>query len=164
MRLIDRAKAVTANIYNSDEEIGNGKHWEKADIRSSDLEKIICCGIPRTGSGNLEKMAKSQLRGVFDQKRMTRQRLDKLIDGSIKVDRFDLITLLFFIYSQEQSEAEPEIRCKRYIDEVNDLLASCHLSGLYAVNPYEASILMCLLSETPLETYSDIWELSYEGQ
>ena len=33
---------------------------------------------------------------------------------------------------------------------------------LYA-NPYEAFILMCLLTEMPLLTYYDVWEKSYGG-
>ncbi len=159
--LIAQAKDTIVNIYQEDSELGKDRHWIRDDITSSDIEKIICCGIPVTSNGNLQKMSASLLNKHFNQKRISRQRLDKLLHRQLNVDRFDLITLLFFIYSQKMAEEEPEIRCMQYIDEINDLLGQCHMSGLYAVNAYEAFILMCLLSESPLSTYSEIWEMSY---
>ena len=160
--LVDRAAGLVAAIYQEDEELGAQKDWEREDISPADLEKIICCGIPMTSSGNLQKMSASLLNRHFNQKRISRQRIEKLLQHQLYVDRFDLITMLFFIYTQEMSEDEPEFRCMKYMDEVNNLLEQCHMSGLYPVNAYEAFILMCLLSESPLPTYSEIWEKSYQ--
>ena len=87
--------------------------------------------------------------------------MDSLEKRTLPVERFDLITLLFFIYSQEWENEEPELRCRAYIDEMNDILRTCGMIELYPVNPYEAFILMCLLAECPLAVYSDIWEMSY---
>lgn len=159
--LLLRAKQVVADIYNSDEELRDNKKWSAEDITSADLEKMICSGIPLTENGNLQKMSASLLAGHFSQKRMSRQRIDSLVKRQLKVERFDLITLLFFIYAQEQLDLEPEERCKNYMDETNAVLKSCHMMGLYPVNPYESFILMCLLSDGPLATYSEIWDLSY---
>ena len=162
--LVERAKETVAEIYREDEELSQKQEWTTSDITSADIEKIICCGIPRTRSGNLEKMSASLLNKHFRQKRISRQRLDNLQLRKIHVDRFDLITLLFFVYSQETPDEEPEIRCMRYIDEINRILGECHMSALYPVNAYEAFILMCLLSDDPLPTYSEIWEMSYQGE
>ena len=41
------------------------------------------------------------------------------------------------------------------------LLAACGYGGLYVATPYECFILMCILSEDPLSTYCDVWEMSY---
>jgi len=161
MSVLARAKKAVADIYNNDEEISPGKVWSAEEISSADLEKMICSGIPLTGSGNLQKMSASVLARHFSQKRMSRQRIDSLVKRQLRVDRFDLITLLFFIYAQEQLDLEPEERCKNFMDETNQILGSCHMIGLYPVNPYEAVILMCLLSDGPLATYSEIWDLSY---
>ena len=161
MSVLARAKKVVADIYNEDEELSPGKVWSAEEISSADLEKMICSGIPLTGDGNLQKMSASLLARHFSQKRLSRQRMDKLIKRQLRVDRFDLITLLFFIYAQEQLDLEPEERCKNFMDETNQILEACHMIGLYPVNPYEAIILMCLLSDGPLATYSEIWDLSY---
>ncbi len=48
------------------------------------------------------------------------------------------------------------------VEETNALLERCFLGELYISNPYECFVLMCLLSEDPLGTYADVWELSYD--
>ena len=162
MGLSDRVKQIIAGIYQKDEEEkGTGKIWTARDISSADMEKIICSGIPVNSSGNLQKMSASLLNSHFRQRRFSRQRMDSLEKRTLPVERFDLITLLFFIYSQEWEDEEPELRCRAYIDEMNDILRTCGMIELYPVNPYEAFILMCLLAECPLAVYSDIWEMSY---
>ena len=162
MELAGRVKELIAGIYQADEEWnGTGKTWKAEDITYADMEKMICSGIPVNGSGNLQKMSASLLNSHFRQRRFSRQRMDSLAKGSLPVERFDLITLLFFIYSQTMEDQEPEIRCRAFIDETNDVLKKCGMMELYPVNPYEAFVMMCLLSECPLATYSDIWELSY---
>ncbi len=50
-----------------------------------------------------------------------------------------------------------------FINSTNRLLEGCGLGELYISNPYECFVLMCLLSEDPLGTYADVWELSYEN-
>ena len=49
-----------------------------------------------------------------------------------------------------------------YLDRMNGLLTGCGMQAVYPANPYEAFILMCLLTEMPLLTYYDVWEKSYE--
>jgi len=175
-RLLEQARTIAAGLYQKDEEeaqelsgkrsrdgsAGGMKAWRAEDISNGDLERMICSGIPLTGNGNLQKMSASLLSKHFQQKRMSRQRLDEIAKGKSPVERFDLITMLFFIDSQTMTELEPEVRCRRYIDEINEILTRSRMMELYPVNPYESFILMCLLSEEPLATYSEIWEMSYE--
>ena len=80
-----------------------------------------------------------------------------------EVERFDLIALLFFLNSMPTDDEFPNHRCIRYIDEANRMLKDCGMSELYPVNGYEAFILMCLLTEYPLEAYCAVWEKSYEA-
>ena len=161
LKLYDESRELIAGIYTEDEEIQAGRKWTKEDITPADLEKMICSGIPVTGSGNLQKMSSSSLSRHFAQRRMSRQRIDGLLQKKLQVERFDLITLMFFIYAQEQLDLEPEIRCKNFIDATNEMLADCRMMALYPVNPYESFVMMCLLSEGPLATYAEIWEMSY---
>ena len=44
----------------------------------------------------------------------------------------------------------------------NRMLNECGMGPLYVANPYECFVLMCLLSVSPLETFSEVWEKSYE--
>ena len=163
-RLMGKAKEIIAGIYQEDTlEEGGNRIWKAEDITAGDLERMICSGIPITGNGNLQKMSASLLAKHFRQKRLSRQRIDSVMKRELAVDRFDLITLLFFLCSQEQEDIEPEIRCRSFIDEINAILKRCGMLELYPVNPYEAFILMCLLSESPLGTYAEIWEMSYEA-
>lgn len=161
MSLVDRSRQIIADMYNEDIEETGGRRRTKDSITYGDIEKVICSGIPLTKNGNLQKMSYSVLKNHFRQKRMSRQRLDDVSAKKIRVDRFDIITLSFFICSQEQSELEPEIRLRNYLKDTNEVLDKCSMMRLYPVNPYEAFVLMCLLSESPLTTYSDIWEMSY---
>ena len=107
-------------------------------------------------------MSSSLLNRQFRQKRVTRQRLDSLLKGELEIDRFDLITLQFLLYSQKEDE-DPRKRCMLFLDRMNNMLTDCRMQTVYPANPYEAFILMCLLTEMPLLTYYDIWEKSYEN-
>ena len=157
--LVDRTKQIIADIYQEDED--QKREVTPDNIGFGDIEKVICNGIPVTPNGNLQKMAGSVLAKKFRQKRMSRQRLESVASKSLKVDRFDLITLKFFICSQEQQELEPEKRLRIYLDETNAILEKCGMMKIYPVNPYEACVLMSLLADCPLATYSEILELSY---
>lgn len=50
----------------------------------------------------------------------------------------------------------------QYIEKINEILKKCGMIGIYPVNPYESFVLMCLLSEDPLNVYTEIWEMSYQ--
>ena len=166
LNLYDHVRSIIAEIYSRDEDPENRKTkiWTPDEITPGDLEKVICNGIPMEKNGNLRKMNSSVLSKHFHQKRMSRQRLESLFKKTIKLDRFDLITLQFFIYSQEQEDLEPEVRCRNYIDDTNQLLERCGMMKLYPVNAYEAFVLMCLSTDSPLPTYSEIWEMSYNTE
>ena len=161
-RLYRQTQELISQMYQDDENVkDSGKVWRAEDIGPSDVEKVLCDGIPTTKNGNLQKMSKSLLNRHFSQKRITRQRLDKLLKGELKIERFDLITLQFFISSQNEDD-EPLVRCRYFMDDINDILEECGMMKLYPVNPYEAFIMMCLLTDMPLLTYYDVWQRSYE--
>ncbi len=99
----------------------------------------------------------------FAGKRFSRQRIHGILKGETEVNRFDLITLNFFVFSQKTEEYKSaESLYGSFIDSTNEILEKCFLGPLYIANPYECFILMCLLSGDPLGTYADVWELSYQ--
>ena len=157
-------RQLVASLYQEENDTGDGsKVWKLDDIGPSDIEKMLCDGIPMTAGGNRMKMSNSLLNRQFRQKRITRQRLDSLLKGELEIERYDLITLQFLISSQQEDE-DPRKRCVLYLDRMNMILTGCGMQAVYPANPYEAFILMCLLTEMPLLTYYDVWERSYEDE
>lgn len=153
--LFARAQVTAAGILSN---AGEGE-IEPAGITEADLEKILCSAIPRDRHGNLSPVKRSLLCELFAGKSPSRQRLGRVRSGREKPDRFDLITLSFFVASQETGDRKQ--RYSDFLAETNGLLEQCGFGPLYVANPYECFVLMCVLSEDPLTTYCDVWELSY---
>ena len=107
-------------------------------------------------------MSASILAKHFSQKRFSRQRINNILNHKFPVERFDLITLEFFIVSQEREDDDPFNRYKHFLEENLDSLLRCGMSEIYIVNPYECFLLMCLLTDCPLAVFAEIWEKSYE--
>lgn len=165
MELFERDKTVAAKIkqlYEEDKE--NPRTISPSDIGPADFEMILCSGIPRNNAGNLQKMSDSVFARQFEQKRFSRQRIENIIKRKFPVERFDLITLMFFYYAEEVEPDWPAERFLQFLDEINAALKECHMMELYPANPYEACISLCLLSDSPLTSYSDIWEQSYRTE
>ena len=147
--LYTRAREIVADIYNNDEAEKQRKGQQKVytidDITESDLEHIISSAIPIDRHGNLTPGKASKLNAQFAGKRFNRQHISEVLAGNAEVTRFDLITLNFFIYSQTLDEY-PNVKA-RYSSFVEST---------------KCFVLMCILSEHPLGTYADVWEMSYE--
>lgn len=162
-KLYAHVQQTIAAMYQKEGDIENNhKTYTAEKITPADVEKVLCSGIPLTGSGNLAKMSASLLARQFENKRLSRQRLDNLLKRKLKVERFDLITLLFLIFAEEVEPDWPTERYLQYIEKINEILEKCGMMGIYPVNPYEAFVLMCLLSDYPLNVYTEIWEMSYQ--
>lgn len=138
------------------------KVFSRADITESDIEHIICAAIPTDRHGNLTPCKDSKLKEQFAGKRFSRQRMGDILSGNAEVTRFDLITLNFFVFSQKLDEyPEPKARYLKFHETMDVILEKCSLGKMYIQNPYECFVLMCILSNDPLGTYADVWELSY---
>ena len=82
-------------------------------------------------------MSASILAKHFSQKRFSRQRINNILNHKFPVERFDLITLEFFVISQEMAEDDPYTRYRHFLEEIQEILARCGMSEIYIVNPYE---------------------------
>ena len=159
--LVQRAKERIAEYYTQDEtDAEGGRIWTAADVSNADLEKWLCTGIPVNEGGNLEKASGSRLGKMFGNQRMSRQRLDTLLKRKKEVERFDLLTMSFFLAALASID-DPVERYQYFVEETNEMLKKCRLMNIYAVNPYEAFLLLCLMTDGPLAVFSDIWEMSY---
>lgn len=162
--LFSQSKETIARIYNHDEEEKpekERKNWTSDDIDAADLEKMLCSGIPMTESGNLVKANQSLLCRHFQNYRPSRQRIDGILNGRAHPDRYDLITITFFLHAQKE-ELTSEERLAGFLEAINTTLRACGMNEIHPANPYEAFILICILSDCPMAVYGDIWEMSYE--
>lgn len=161
MKLYNEAKEIIARMYNNSQD--TGKIYFPEDIGESDFERIICSSVPKDRYGNLTAAGKSVLSGLFQGKRFSRQRLSEILSKEIAVTRFDLITLNFFICSQNLDRfANVRERYTKFTEDTERILSDCFFNGLIMQNPYECFILMCIVSEDPLGTYADVLEMSYD--
>jgi len=147
--------------------IDGKKVYTADDITESDIEHIIYAAVPTDRHGNLSPSKASKLNDLFMGRRFSRQRMNNILtsdESGAEIDRFDLITLNFFIHSQKvDDEPNSKRRYTEFLDSTNKILNECSMGELYIANPYECFLLMCMLSDDPLGTYADVWEMSYRS-
>ena len=131
------------------------------DITESDVEKYLCCGVPFDKKGNLIKFNRSIFAKHFSSKRMSRQHINELLKNKVDIDRFDLITLCFFVHAMDDETDNNKRRYINIVNDVNRILVECNMGELYIANPYECFLLMCILSDCPMGTYADVLEKSF---
>ena len=159
-RLSDHEKQLRIEQFRSQKKV-----FTRDSITESDLEHIICAASPTDRHGNLTPGKASKLNDQFSGKRFSRQRIGDILSGAGEVTRFDLITLNFFVFSQKLDVyPDPKVRYMQFMASMNHILEMCFFDKLYVQNPYECFVLMCILSDDPLGTYADVWELSYTQQ
>lgn len=142
----------------------NRRVYKAEDITESDIEHVMYAAVPMDHHGNLIPTKNSRLKEQFQGKRLHRQHLHEILTGASEIDRFDLITLNFFVYSQKVDEIpSAEERLERFVASTNDILQNCSMGKLYLANPYECFLQMCMMSQEPLATFADVWELSYQN-
>lgn len=166
-QLYDKARDLVSQLYTHGDMLSTkekNRSYVSDDINNGDIEKILFAAVPKTKHGNLLKNKDSSLSEQFSGKRLSRQRIRAILSGHSAVNRFDLITLNFFIFSLKLEQFPiAQRRYAQFLLSTNEILRKCFMDQLYIQNPYESFILMCILSEDPLGTYADVWELSYEG-
>ena len=87
--------------------------------------------------------------------------MSRLLSGKAAVTRYDLLTLLFLNFVLKDEE-EPIPRYKHFVKNADAILEYCYMGRLNISNLYEAFLLVCLLTEDPLNAFSEVWEQSYQ--
>lgn len=164
VRLYDTARDIIAESYNDTSCMNDVYTRDK--ITPRDLEMVISSAIPVSDKGNLIPSAKSTLGEAFDGRFFNRQRISEILSDRVPADRFDILTLHFFICATETLKANetPRTRFERFHSEGNLLLGECGLGEIYPANPYEAFLLMCTICDAPLSSYADVWEKAYTSK
>ena len=139
--------------------------YRAEDMTAADLENILYSAVPKDRNGNLIPMKESLLNIHFAGKRLNRQHISEILDGRGMINRFDIITLCFFVTAREAEAREStRERYSLFVSKANRYLKDSDMTPLYAANPYESFVLMCMLTDDPLGSFSDVWELSFETE
>ena len=137
------------------------RQYSPDSITDYDIEQALYNAIPLDNKGNLQKLIASNLKDAFRGYRLSRQRMSNIALRKQYVERFDLLTLLFYVCARKYDEQDNLLRCRSFIDEANRILSDCGMMQLYAANSYEAFLVLCLMDDYPLNCFSDVWEPSY---
>ena len=138
------------------------RRYHETEIGAAQIEQVAFASIPRDQNGNMRPMKESTLNTQFAGTRLNRQHLGDILSGKAQITRYDLITLSFFAFMRDADEKQTALkRYSAFIDMTNDILEKSDMGPMYPVNPYESFIMMCMLSDDPIGTFSDVWELSY---
>lgn len=141
------------------ERIANEEGISHDEVGDQQIQDFIYAGVGKTDENNLLPEKLSDLSEAFSIKRLNRQRIGKLYNGEENATRYDLITLNFVLYAT-QADLGRLRRYNQFRDSTNQMLQACCLQGLIIQNPYEYFVLACILTEIPMETYWDVWEMS----
>ena len=125
-----------------------------------DPEKLLYETIPRDQHGNLITMKGSSLSDLFSSKRLSRQRISRIRTGKSSVNRFDLITLNFLVYGGKEIPLAQR-RYIEFIETTDQILLKCGMGPVSAANPYECCLMMCMLSDDPVDTCAEVLSMSY---
>ena len=136
--------------------------FEPSEIKPVDIEQLVFSSVPKDQHGNLFPLKLSSLFYQFSGSRLSRQHITDILNGNGQITRYDLLTLNFFVFYKNMKADEPKLkRYAAFIDTSNAILDQCGMGPVYPVNPYECFLMMCVLSEDPAGTFSDVWEMSY---
>ena len=164
--LYREAAKVIAQIKNENEEEKAEGEMQKVytyeDVTPADFENVLLAAAPKSQSNNKTAFKNSTLFHAFAGHSFSRQHFRDLLNQKVPVDRFDLITLSFIVYAR-MYELDPKERLFQFQEYTNRILEDCYLEELYSPNPYEAFIMMCLLTEDPICTYTDVLEMSFQN-
>lgn len=139
--------------------------YRPQEITPADIENVLYAAVPKDRNGNMIPMKDSSLNLRFSGKRLNRQHMQEILDGSGPISRFDLITLAFFASSGETDlYDEPAERYGSFIRSANETLRNADMEPLYPANPFESFVMMCMLTDDPLGSFADVWELSYDAE
>ena len=134
-------------------------------VRPRSLERVLSAAIPVSAHGNLVPVVRAAYNAEFAQKRFSRQRIHRIQAGEQDPGRYDLLTLRFFLSSERQGMQEDrKAALKSFADEADAMLTGLGFGALYPADPFDAFLILCMLTADPLGTYSDVMEKAYSGK
>lgn len=140
------------------------KRWTAEEIGGADFETYLCTIALKTDTaGKVIDAPVDHIAKEFDIKRFTRQHVFDLLKDRTPVNRYDLLTLLFFVHAHKE-DADRRRQLFEFWQQADEMLLDCSMGELYTANPYECFLLMCMVSEGPTATFADVWQKMIEDK
>ncbi len=148
---MDRYREISGILYPTDK----GKR-DSMMLCPSLIEKTLYMTTPMHNK-NLAPFRGTPLGSVFDCYRLTRQRIGRIVDRAAPIDRKDLITLSFLFHALSVSDRS----AVDFVDHTDAMLIDCGMSTLNARFPYDKMLVLCSLTEDPVISFVEAFELCY---
>ncbi len=147
-------------LYNDTQKQIQSVSVRKGSPRS--IERILSAAIPLDSNGNLIPAQKAFSSLKFAQKRISRQRIHRILTRVQRPNRYDLLTLQFFLLSEQLMDMDDRQKAlRKFLDTAGGMLTDCGYGEIYAADPFDAFLILCMLTCDPLGTYSDVMETAY---
>jgi len=156
-------EAKETHINKMREEI---KRWTIDDITDGEFEKFLYKGTSIDDVGKLPKFSDMDLSPHFTGKILNRQRLWKIKNKEVLIDRFDLLTLQFLLFAFDKNYKNIKDNNRRFddfIETTNKILNECSMGELYVANTYECFLLMCIISNYPFYAFTEVLGQAFES-
>ncbi len=119
-------------------------------------------------ANELELLLTEKIKTLFckkiSDKKLTPDRISKLLNKQMKVDRKDLIKTELFLKAEQMNEEKYWKPREEYYDcfqqEIDYKLRLCGMAELNMANPYDCFVMLCFCSDDPYELYQDVMEAS----
>ena len=134
----------------------------KDPVSPADMERMFCPPVFQDRYGNLQLKFHPEVRRELSARRFTRQHLHLLLSGRKEPDRYDLLTLGFYLHTGAGAFADASPRVRQFGEDMNRILEACGYGPVYPADPYECFLLMSLASADPMETYNNVMEMALE--
>ncbi len=116
------------------------------------VEKLLSASVPPGGETRENLLS-------ITRRKLNRQKTHRILSGEQLPDRYDLLTLHFLLESSRlNGEEDGKAVLRRFIDSSNQLLTDCGFGEIYPVDPFDAFLMLCMLTYDPFVTYFDVME------
>ena len=132
------------------------------DITLADIERVFCPIVMRDRHGNLKLRLQEDVKRELSSHWFTRQHLHMVVSGKKEPDRYDLLTMGFYLRTGTGQRSEKEERVRCFQEEMNRMLAECGYGPMYAADPYECFLMMAMASADPMDTFLSVMEKAQE--
>ncbi len=132
----------------------------RREVTPADLERVFCPPVPRDSYGNLRISIRPEVKRELSSKRFTRLHQHLLLSGKKEPERYDLLTLGFYLQTGSVMLEDPRKRKEKFRKFMDPILEACGYGPVYEADPYESFLMISLSAQDPMETYNNVIEMA----
>ena len=131
-------------------------------ITLADIERVFCPVVKRDRYGNLKMKLREDVKRELSSHWFTRQHLHMVVSGKKEPDRYELLTMGFYLQTGTEQGGEKEERERRFKEEMDRILTECGYGPIYTADPYECFLMMAIATADPMDTFLSVMEKAQE--